>query len=248
MTVGVQRGVPMTPRLVDVDRVRLAAQLAQQAVAQQAVLAAAREHGDTRRIDRPSRDDAAARIGRKVHARQQVVVAALGLEPRGGAAQERVGLEKLLDEDLASRVARHLFEETPVGRVVQSFETDLATEETVVQRDLRRDHRRQVERGVVVVLEHVFFEAVDQFEAVRAAVAHDTVRGGQTLAAEDRPPDFETVEDEQRLERRSAAGAALGAIPGHRRFSVPRVAAAALRRAPRRRRAAGRRRRGRSRA
>ncbi len=84
----------------------------QQAEAEQAVLAAARQHRVAVGVDAPARVGAAA-LGARQRARalarerelgQQVVVPALGGQTRGRATQERVRLEQLLDVDLARGV------------------------------------------------------------------------------------------------------------------------------------------------
>jgi hypothetical protein len=234
--VGVERREPVAPRLVDVDRLDRHADLAQQPEGEQAVLAAAAQHRVAPAVGGPQQPRAPRpplerRVGED-EPRAQVALAPHRRQAGDLRQQEGVGLEEFLDQDLARRVTRHVLEELPVVGVERPVQHDLPAEEAVVQRDLRRDHGREVLGQRLVGVEDVLAVAVDEVEARDLPAARHRVGRDELAPRQAHGPDLEAVDD---LEHRVGVGRARGGTRRRRRRARGARARACARRCPRRR-------------
>ena len=128
---------------------------------------------------------------------------ALSLHDRDvrGVRQQGVGLQDLVDVDLASRVGSHPLDERPILVIIRTPEDDLARQKSIIERHLSGDHRGQIECLGIRRIENVLLVAIGENCFVRLTIHPDAIPGLQATRRDLHRSHLESIQHEQRLKR-----------------------------------------------
>ncbi len=197
VAIGVDGGEPVPPGFIHEDGVDLPADFAEQAVAQEAVLAAAGKDCVPRVVGHP-RIGGRAVVGIEVCEDEpglEVILERDGGQRRRFADDERICFQELLDVDFSGGVLGRRVEELLIGPRESAVEDDLIAEEAIVEGNLSRHEFGEIDRRRLFRVEHVLLIGVLKVECVRRAAACHFVRTRQPLLLEFDGSDFKAVND-----------------------------------------------------